>query len=169
MPTTSTVEKVVADLITLFKGITTGAGYRNTVTKVVDVLLPDDKVSSADTPIISVLVGFESMESPDTVHKTFDSYLEVNVLGYVSATENVDGTSNLFTAAESLLHDMKKILAGFVLAHLNDSSKRYDVMLDKHDGERIVADRVMDVGQQKGIVALGFKVRIFAQDSSFGN
>jgi hypothetical protein len=164
---TSTVEKVVSDLIALFQTITVANGYRNTVAKVLDVMLPEEKVSSADTPVISVLVESGRTASPNTNLSTFETEFGISAIGYVSASQNLDGTSNLFSAAESLIHDMKRAIASFALSHLNDATKRYQVLINEQNP--LIEDRVMDVSGRHGIVGLGFMVKIFAQDSTFAN
>ncbi len=164
--TISTIETIFNDLLAEAAKITTTNNYRNNVVKVSESLMELDQIT--DFPVVVVVINDGQVDAINDAKTSFLEPTEFGLIGYVEGSLQGKGstTNTLVRNAESLIHDFKVMLAGLTTTHLDDSSRRYSIV----GRERmIMVKRLLAFNANKGIVGVFFKVRPFAQNSTFSN
>ena len=170
----SRVELAFNDLIACLEAIMVSNGYRNDlvrngVSHVGSTLKTLDEVK--DRPEAVVCFGEGTVSGIDTACTGFSEEVPVAVFGFVGAAADPNQKNKLVAAGESLLHDFKKALAGFITQYMNDSTKMYFILPQGKDSsgsqklftiKRLLADR-----GETGIVGIFFTIKIRSESSSF--
>lgn len=155
-------ELMLEDLMTEFRTISAANGYRNDVKKVTAKFKDPKEVP--DFPEVSILLGNGTLEPKDANRTIYDSFESVNILGYVSADTDTDDDANLSLAAESLLHDMKRVLAAIFIKYVNTTTHCW--VVDRQNNT-VKVMRLLDFKANKGIVALQFTPKLLNQGVTF--
>ena len=147
------IEQMRADIIAELANVTTTNGYRTTIAKTATTLLYIDSIDVM--PAVSVLLGDENLTAQDTTRQTWNSDLEVILLGYCMRTD-----------AESLLHDLKRIAGKVSTKYSTQNNDRWFIA-GKSPLFKVMRD--MDARDERVFVSVGINARIFAQNSTFTN
>lgn len=166
----STVETLLADLVTEAQTIQTPT-YRNNPT--VGTMFygnPDDVPS---LPFISVTFNNGTIVGIGSARSTFSEYVDVGVFGYFeNGLQASDDTNTKNTSGESLLHDVKTMLAGFVMKYITTVSKgQYHICSlgkDRNGDILFAITRWQPNTEGKGMFLVEFKVQILVQTATFG-
>lgn len=161
MANESYTELMLADLIAEFQTITLANGYRNDVKKVTKKLKDPREVQQTE---ISILLGNGTLEAKDSNRTVYDSFETVNVLGYIQANTDTDDDGKLSDAAESLLHDMKRVLAAIFIRYVNNATHSWIIDREKN---AIQVMRLLDFKANKGMVSLQFTPKVLSQGITF--
>lgn len=100
--TTTRPELIIERLVTIFQGITTGAGYQTTVTEVARHSRAIEQIQPSRMPFIGILE--DGQEVPTAQPGYYQMEYEVPVLGYVQA----DTETNAATAIANLESDIRR-------------------------------------------------------------
>lgn len=167
-PTISIQETILADLVALLGTIVAGSGendFRNTLALITKHAIPLDQMTAF--PSAAVLFSDSSVEVINAAGDAFSEKFNVAIFGYVKSDSlNVMGANNeLIDAANSLLHDIKKCIAPFIIAHMNDSTKRY--IIARRQPAFNVFSTLPTPDRTKCEVGISFEVKTIAQDYTF--
>jgi hypothetical protein len=160
----SAVETAKAQILALLATITTGNGYRNDVANVTTTLRAIENVTAF--PEVTVDFNDERISTLSANKTAYQEYIETCIFAHVSSgtlPTNADGDA-LLVAGESMIHDLKRLLAANVTTHLTDNSNRWQIA---GGPEFIRVHRALPIGKDRGTVAVEFKILIFAQDYQF--
>jgi hypothetical protein len=162
--TQSRVEALRTTLAEAFRGITTANGYRNDVAQVTLMSADVDRISAF--PTIAVILGEERMECRDDAWTLFDSIVDITVAGYASKPAEVQAGNGIPEQGEALAHDMKRVVAELLTAHLRNPENRWIINPNR---EAIEVHRYYEGGGTVAVILIRFQAHILFQDKSFND
>ena len=165
----SRLESALDTIVTSLKGITQAQGYRNTVKNVVKGIRPVDMI--ADFPEIGIELGRSVIKPLNDARTVYDEIAQVIVAAAVSAntdaTNSPEDMQNLYSSAESMVHDLKKKICTEILTdYVNDSTNKFNVEMSANElgFERYV---IYGMPHTVAVVTTEFRLRVRALDESF--
>lgn len=144
--------------------ISVANGYRTTPNQVIASIRNPDRVTTC--PEIGVELGMERTVPLDNACTAWDSYIDVHIAGTVSGDMDTDyEIDNLNDAAEALLHDIRRIVAGLWIQWLTGGDLRWNVATPR----QFECYRILNLNEKrtKGRVGLVFQIRIRNQNDQF--
>jgi hypothetical protein len=150
-------------LVSELTQITKANGYRNDVQLVSRAVIFEDQVSNY--PTLFVNFEKETFGPLDTARTVCNSTVKIAVVGYFggelesAGVEIVPGDS----IGESLAHDMKRCVAGFMTKYINDPQNRWHVGLKDWECD----GPILWKHKRHGEVVINLLIQIQAQDKDF--
>lgn len=136
MPTISNTELITNDIITRLNTITTANGYRNDVAFVSKASV--SAMSETSFPILYVYPLESKIEAENTASTAYTEKTKFCIEGYVKTNLDAQKAGNLSDAMESLIHDVKKLLASMPNYYINTHYWWIDIFADGFEIARMV-------------------------------
>ena len=155
----SIIESALADLIVEAKTISVANGYRNDPVAVENIFKEISQVM--DFPHVMVFFNDGLVDAFNDAKTSFTEHVEVHVSGYIKGESD-----ELTNMGESLLHDFKKMLAGFVSKYINTVNKGYHIQ--GRESMLHTWRMIPYISKTNGVVGISFTIKTRTVDSSFG-
>ncbi len=155
----SHVETAWNAVVTELEAITTANGYRNNLaaTQIIKGARPIDQVTTF--PEIQVVFMGEGIDFLSSDWTLYDSLVDVVVQAVVKGdTETTTAPTNLISASESILHDIKRIVIAMALKYVVDADNPW--MIDRTTPPEFGRIAIYGPNFVRGVVGAKFKIRV---------
>lgn len=157
------------DLIAYNLGlITTGNNYRNTVANVSKAIVSPGILS--EWPHVCVELGDSVLEMQTDKRDVFHELTQVFIVAFVKAdseaTLDVDDTSELMDAMESMVHDLKRNLGQILTTYITSKSNPWNIELSENKLS-FTRSRFLGEGRNLGVIETSFTVKVRNQNFEF--
>jgi hypothetical protein len=158
----SRIEQLRDEIVSEFGDIKIVSGFRNDVKSVFILPMEIEKVTAF--PALAVVIGKEEIEPKDQRWSVFDSFVRISVYGYVSTSTELPEEGAVAIGAESLIHDIKRVIADIMTKRVNDAENRW--VVNPHRSP-IEVFRVYDSSLNKAVVVVRFEVEVLSEGGEF--